>query len=531
VGGRLRGGSGWVVPIALKFASFIAILIVASMAWQANTAIEVARDHLEDKVTKDGIARVGSIVGLIDPDWLVKTEETTERDIAKDVAQLSKLLKSFAGGPDSDDRLQDIVVFSESHKAILATARGTGTAGAQRRSEGTQIVSEAAKRAVVTITEFKVDDVPVRSFSHEIFADANSKHASTSTYLGKVEVLLSAKEIEDASADLVDSLTRVTVIACLAATVAAFLLASLLTRPIRILGKDMRHVSLGNLQHQTSVNSRDELGGLARTFNVMVGNLQSAEAAKVQQKALEHELSLATDIQSRLLPDQIPVVDGIDISAFYLSAKEVGGDYYDFLPIDDQHLGVVIADVSGKGVPGSLVMTMTRSLLRMASRGEPSPDTTLQEVNRCLSSDMSPGMFVTLAYLVLNKRTREVLLTRAGHNAPLLFNARHQKLINLHPRGIAIGLDRGGTLFDSQLEVQRFRLHSDDVLVLYTDGIVEGKDRHGNDFGDQRLESLIIENHDASARDLVEIIVDDLSHHQRGTERSDDITLLVLKSA
>ncbi len=529
-GKRFRGGSDWVLPIALKFAAFIAILVVASMTWQASTAIGVAREHLEDEITRDGLARVRSIAGLIDPDWLVKNAESTDSDIEANISVLRERLGLFAGEFDGDDRLQDIVVFSQSHGKILATARGVGTARDQIRSLERAVDSEAAITAEVKVTELEVDDVPVRSFSRQLFAGANAKRAPAGNYVGKVEVLLSAEEIEAAHADLVGSLTRVTISACLAATAAAFLLASLLTRPIRVLVKDMRQVSLGNLQYQTSVNSSDELGSLARAFNVMTGNLQSAEAAKVQQKALEHELSLATEIQSGLLPDRIPVVDGIDVAAFYLSAKEVGGDYYDFIPIDDAYLGVVIADVSGKGVPGSLVMTMTRSLLRMASREECAPGKTLREVNRCLCGDMSPGMFVTLAYLVLDRTTREVSLVRAGHNAPLLFNARQKTLINLHPDGIAIGLDRSGSLFDDQLEEQRFRLHPDDVLVLYTDGIVEGKDRRGNDFGDRRLESLIVENHRASARDLVEIIVDDLSRHQHGTERSDDITLLILKA-
>ena len=180
-------------------------------------------------------------------------------------------------------------------------------------------------------------------------------------------------------------------------------------------------MSLGDLQHQSRVSSGDELGNLARTFNQMTRNLHTAQAAKLSQKALEHELSLATNIQSGLLPSELPEIPGLDLAAFYCSAKEVGGDYYDLLQVDEDTVGMVVADVSGKGVPGSLVMTMTRSMLHMAARDNQSPQQTIIEVNNCLAPDMNPGMFVTMAYLVLDTRTREIRLVRAGHNAPLLY--------------------------------------------------------------------------------------------------------------
>jgi sigma-B regulation protein RsbU (phosphoserine phosphatase) len=143
---------------------------------------------------------------------------------------------------------------------------------------------------------------------------------------------------------------------------------------------------------------------------------------------------------------------------------------------------------------------------------------------------MNPGMFVTMAYLVLNTLDRKVRLVRAGHNAPLLYSARHGKVIDLHPKGIAIGLDREGPLFSSQLETQKFTLQPGDILVLYTDGIVEGKDPRGNDFGDERLQRLIFETRDRSAQEILDTIMEDLRVHQESAEQSDDITLLVLKS-
>ena len=139
-------------------------------------------------------------------------------------------------------------------------------------------------------------------------------------------------------------------------------------------------------------------------------------------------------------------------------------------------------------------------------------------------------MFVTLLYMVINKTTKEVRMVRAGHNAPLLYNARHRKVLHLQPRGIAIGLDQSGSLFQSELEIQRFFLHPGDILVAYTDGIIEGKNRNGDDYGDERFTRVIYEHHKESAQEIVNAVVHDVRSHEKGAEQSDDITLLVMKA-
>jgi sigma-B regulation protein RsbU (phosphoserine phosphatase) len=165
----------------------------------------------------------------------------------------------------------------------------------------------------------------------------------------------------------------------------------------------------------------------------------------------------------------------------------------------------------------------------MAAQGEPSPSRTVELVNRTLTPDMNPGMFVTMVYFVLNLKTMEVRLVRAGHNPPLLYTTKHDKLIHLHPRGMALGIDREGSLFLSELQVQRFVLQPGDVLVAYTDGVVEGKDRDGGDYTQERFEGVLTANARGAAREIVDAVVADLARHERGTEPSDDITLLVVR--
>lgn len=495
-------GPGLNIPIAWKLTSLIAILIVAAMTWQAMIAIDKGIEHLEAEINDNGIAQARTLAKLIDPE-LIRNLDTAAQ------ARLDDLLRKYK----QSDKIKAISIMNLEDKQVASVG-----AAAMRSVQTTTISYAKAKKYGIVITEFEDGRIPVRSYSKKIAGG------------GKVEVLISVESIRNSRDDLSSSLTEISIIVCIGGAFAALLLATFLTRPVRALMRDLRQVSMGDLKHQSRVNSSDEFGSLARIFNRMTMNLQTAQSAKLAQKAMEHELSLATTIQAGLLPSQLPRIPGLDLAAFYDSAKEVGGDYYDFLQVDENRVGIVVADVSGKGVPGSLVMSMTRSMLHMAARENQSPRDTIIEVNNCLAPDMNPGMFVTLVYLVLDIRTREVRLVRAGHNAPLLYSSRLGQVVDLHPKGIAIGLDREGPLFSSQLEPQKFALHSGDVLVLYTDGIVEGKDRHGNDFGDERLHQLVLENRERTAQEMLDTIMAELRSHQNKAEQSDDITLLVLKS-
>jgi sigma-B regulation protein RsbU (phosphoserine phosphatase) len=262
----------------------------------------------------------------------------------------------------------------------------------------------------------------------------------------------------------------------------------------------------------------------------MTAGLKTAEEAKLAQKAAEQELALASRIQSRLLPGTPPVIHGLELAVHYVPAKVVGGDYYDFLRLGSEALGLAVADVSGKGVPASLIMTMTRSLLRMAAREARTTARTVELLNRSLTPDLNPGMFVTLAYCIIGLEARTVELVRAGHNPPFLVRAADGKVERLAPRGVGLGLDRKGGLFEAELETARFRLESGDCLVLYTDGVVEAKDRAGKDYGEDRLASVLAASAKGPARGIVDAIVKDVARHERGAEAADDVTIVVVKA-
>jgi len=529
--GRARDQTVLTVPIALKFTVFIAVLVVAFMTWQTYIAIDVATSGVEREINKGGVIAVTALSTILDPNWIQDPDNRQK---------LVQTLGDFSRSPGATQVL-NIVVADAS--GPIATARGESMF---RRTMGELIQDLDATDAGVEIREFIYEGMPVRSFARSIIVSsatappesARAAEPSAGAVLpvppggvvGRIEIYVSAREIAQSRRMLSIAMTKAAITACIVAAIGAFLLARYLTAPIRTLVKDMKQVSLGNLGHKSEVASKDELGDLARAFNSMTAGLQAAQEVKLAQRAMEHELSLASRIQSRLLPSTLPQVECFEIAVHYVPAKEVGGDYYDFVRIDDARLGVVVADVSGKGVPASLVMTMTRSLLRLAARGESSPARTVELVNRFLTPDMNPGMFVTLVYFVLHPAKREIHLVRAGHNAPLFFSAKEKKLFPVQPRGIALGLDRLGTVFPAELKIQALHLEPGDLLVTYTDGVVEAKDPDGKDYSGERLEATISANAQSSAKAIVDAIVKDVELHRRGCEASDDIALVVLKA-
>ena len=207
----------------------------------------------------------------------------------------------------------------------------------------------------------------------------------------------------------------------------------------------MNEVAHGNFEHESEVDltSRDEIGLLASAFNQMTASLRAGRESELENQRISGELSTAKAIHIKLMPEKLPQLPGIDIFTAYQSAKEVGGDYYDFIPVGDtDHLALCVADVSGKGIPGSMVMGTTRTILRMMAVGNLSPAEVLAKTNYHVARDIKRGMFVTCVYCILNVRTREMAVASAGHNPLLMYRAATGKLEN-PPQRHRAGLRQG----------------------------------------------------------------------------------------
>ena len=255
---------------------------------------------------------------------------------------------------------------------------------------------------------------------------------------------------------------------------------------------------------------------------------QAIHLAAGEKHALDHDIQIAGEIQKILLPSDAPDVEGFEISGLNLPARTLSGDYFDYLAVDEDHVGIVIADVSGKGVPAALIMAMCRSALRSQAPGKLSPAEVLRGVNRQLYPDMKEDMFISMAYVILNRCTGNALLARAGHDAPLLFRRESTTLECLNPKGMAVGIDSGG-VFDRFCTDFPFRLEGGDLLLLYTDGLTEALNASGDEFGVQRLSDELLANAGDGAAAMLHRLSRSVIAFAGNESQHDDITLIALR--
>jgi sigma-B regulation protein RsbU (phosphoserine phosphatase) len=275
-----------------------------------------------------------------------------------------------------------------------------------------------------------------------------------------------------------------------------------------------------------SQNDLDLLSAIASSAAIAIENARLYRLA-VDKGRLERELQLASDVQASLLPHKIPEVPGWEFAACWLPARQVSGDYYDFVPGDGGQLGLVIGDVSDKGMPAALFMALTRSVVRASTIHAPSVADAITHANQLISADSGEGMFVTLFFGLLDAGTGDLTYVNAGHNAPLLCRAGGAEagsLIELRPTGIALGLAE-----DLPFEQRTVHLDPGDLLVLYTDGVTDATGAGPERFGVGRLHRVIREQREASAAGFLEMLKDAIREFTGSAPQFDDIAIVIAK--
>ncbi|MCL1946271.1 MAG: SpoIIE family protein phosphatase [Chitinivibrionia bacterium] len=304
----------------------------------------------------------------------------------------------------------------------------------------------------------------------------------------------------------------------------------LVIKPIERLALDIAEVGNGNLDKQIQVKSNDEVGLLAATFNKMTVNLKSS----IEQIAKEHaererigaELEIATQIQTSMLPSVFPKFANhkdFDIYASMLPAKEIGGDFYDFFFIDANILAVVIADVSGKGIPSALFMTVAKTLIKNNAQSGKSPKEVFDIVNNLLCENNEAAMFVTAFMGYLDVKSGKFIFVNAGHNPPLLRGKEKYDYLK-----VKSGFVLGG-MKDISYSQDEISLHSQDELFLYTDGVTEAMNNESRLFGEKRLHTTVNNNLNLAPKELTETVKQEIDKFADGAQQADDITMLVLR--
>ena len=254
-------------------------------------------------------------------------------------------------------------------------------------------------------------------------------------------------------------------------------------------------------------------------------DLQAAQIQIIEKEKLEHELALAREIQKSMLPRCIPTMEEFEFGASMIPAKAVGGDFFDFIPLGPDSLGIAVGDVSDKGVPAALFMAMARSLLRAEAHKNLSPKKVLHRVNHHLM-DLNDGeMFVTIVYGLLNRRTRSFEYARAGHEIPLMCHAQGRLISLPKGKGQALGV------FDVAVaEEQRIHLTPGCTLLIYSDGVTDATNMQNERFGIERVRYNLPGLRQASAQSVCDNLLKLVSDHQAGVHRYDDITIVVIRA-
>ncbi|MEO1130156.1 MAG: SpoIIE family protein phosphatase [Planctomycetota bacterium] len=294
------------------------------------------------------------------------------------------------------------------------------------------------------------------------------------------------------------------------------------SEPVQDLASTAARIASGDLDARAQVTSGDELGSLARTFNEMVPKLQD-------RMQLRQSLDLAMEVQQSLLPSAAPRVPGVDVDGRSIYCDETGGDYYDFLlveAIEGERLGVVVGDVTGHGIAAALLMTTARALLRSRLDQPGSIAEQVQDINRHLSEGNQHGRFMTFCYLMMDRVSGSLRWVLAGHDPPILYEARTDTFSELGGGGgIPLGVD-GTWEYD---ELGRDGIETGDVVVIGTDGIWEARNEAAEMFGKDRLRDVIRDAHAGSASEICDAVVQAVVDFRGRTPQGDDITLVVLK--
>jgi sigma-B regulation protein RsbU (phosphoserine phosphatase) len=308
-------------------------------------------------------------------------------------------------------------------------------------------------------------------------------------------------------------------------SVASLKLRSIMCVPLHVQGRLVGLVYVDN-RMQAGIFGEDDLELLSAVANTAAVAIENARLhiAEVEQARLERELEVARKVQTSLMPLGPPDIPGFEVTGLWRAAREVGGDFYDFIPRADGELGIVIGDVTDKGVPAAFFMALARTTLRASLTGGGSALAGLQQANRLISADSSSGMFVTLFYAGLNPRSHTLSWINAGHMPPLRYRAMEMDVTRLATGGLPLGVEPEGRFVESRTELQ-----PGDAILLYTDGLVDAMDHHGDFYGWDRLKRTVGSSGGMNAADMLSSIERDVNRFTADSAPFDDLTMVVVK--
>ncbi len=315
-----------------------------------------------------------------------------------------------------------------------------------------------------------------------------------------------------------------------------YFLSNYFVRPIIAITEQVERFAKGGEAGELPVEAAEEFFVISKALNEMMTSIRRDSVKRAESEKLDKEFEIAGEIQKTLMPRNIPAIPGLDLGFFYRPASHLGGDLYDVFEIGEGRYCMIVADVSGKGVPASLVMSVLRTVVRFKAPGEQSPAAILRKVEEHITLDIPEGVFVTAGLAVYDSHTREFRFVSAGHNPLIHYRSAEARFELVNPKGAPLGLSSFATDGVAAVhEEKRFVLADGDFLCVYTDGLSDLADESGARLGPEgllgMLESVATDVQTQAASEIVDTLVEKLDSY-RGTEKQDDdITVLIGKTA
>ncbi|MCP4231618.1 MAG: SpoIIE family protein phosphatase [bacterium] len=349
-------------------------------------------------------------------------------------------------------------------------------------------------------------------------------------YLGRVYTEFSKRKIDEVINKARGQVYVISGMVAAFGLIIALVMTNLITRPIYKLADGARRIGEGDLDVEIKVGGHNEIAQLADILNDTTRKLSEATKTRVAKERLDRELEIALEIQTMLLPSSFPEMQQLDIAGVCESATEVGGDYYDVFELGPKRLGLIIADVSGKGVPGLLVMGVARSVLRSQAREAYSAQEVLIRSNTIITPDVRTGMFITAMYGILDLEDLTFTVANAGHNPMIKIthpSSKGKQLETYKTQGRPLGF-MAGRFFDERIIEQTIQLAEGDTIFLYTDGVIEAMNAEMDEFGLDRLNGVLSSLRGSNAREMVDGVMAEVSDFTGTAPQSDDLTILAV---
>lgn len=313
---------------------------------------------------------------------------------------------------------------------------------------------------------------------------------------------------------------------------AAIITNLLFNRPLRRLQRGALTLATGNFGHTIDLDTHDELGDLARTFNFMSNEIGHLYRERADSERTQRELEIAHDVQQALFPKDTPRLSGIEIAAFCKPHRETSGDFYDLITLGDGRLGIVVGDVSGKSLPAAMVMLLAYSTIRAEANDHMSPAMVLNESNAILCRNVPQGMFIAASYALLDSHSHEMVWANAGQLMPVLLRDLPALDTQHHPQYLETTGDRFplGVIPDLTYNDQRLRLPLGSTVLFFTDGVVEAHNTIQELYGFQRLDTLVGSlPANLPPQAIIDAVLSDVFAFVGSAEQHDDITLIAVK--